>query len=287
MGRMSLYIASLNSGSNGNSYYIGNDSDAILIDAGISCRETERRLKRLSLPVTNLKAIFISHEHIDHISGLPVLSKKYQLPVYITPATLGGSLMKLEKHLVHGFQPEETVPVGGLAVTAFTKSHDAVDPHSFIVSYKNRTVGVFTDIGEPCQNVKRHFSQCDAAFLETNYCEQMLANGNYPAHLKKRISGRKGHLSNAQALDLFLKCNEGRMRYLFLSHLSQNNNSPEAVSGLFSPHAGETEIIIASRYAESKVIRLDDENHFGATIVKKAWQPTSQQLSLFPRTATS
>src|ERR1035437_9709292 len=97
---MSLFITSLNSGSNGNCYYVGNESEAILVDAGISCRETEKRMKRLTLPIQKVKAVFVSHEHSDHIKGIEVLSKKYQLPVSITDATLLHGGLNLEKHLV-------------------------------------------------------------------------------------------------------------------------------------------------------------------------------------------
>src|ERR1700733_14600699 len=100
---MSLFITSLNSGSNGNCYYIGNETEAVLIDAGISCREVEKRMKRLGLSIEKVKAVFISHEHTDHISGLQVLSKKYQLPVYITRATLSYCRLRPEKHLVMSF----------------------------------------------------------------------------------------------------------------------------------------------------------------------------------------
>src|SRR5690349_25125468 len=101
---MSLFIASLNSGSNGNCYYIGNYDEAILVDGGISRRETEKRMKRLGLSIRKVKAIFVSHEHGDHIHGVPALSKKYQLPVYITPATLGHSKLELHEHLVKPLQ---------------------------------------------------------------------------------------------------------------------------------------------------------------------------------------
>src|ERR1700709_1437393 len=97
---MSLFITSLNSGSNGNCYYVGNEREAVLVDAGISCRETEKRMKRLCLSMQKVKAVFISHEHSDHISGLTVLSKKYNLPVYITPATLQSSKLSLQHDLV-------------------------------------------------------------------------------------------------------------------------------------------------------------------------------------------
>ena len=147
---MSLYIASLNSGSNGNCYYIGNDHEAILIDAGISCMETERRLKRLGLLMKKVKAVFVSHEHTDHISGIPVLSKKYRLPVYITAGTLQYSGLKIDKHLIHSFRAYEPVNIGALSVMPFPKFHDANDPHSFIITGNTVKVGVFTDIGMAC-----------------------------------------------------------------------------------------------------------------------------------------
>src|ERR1700748_1269924 len=121
---MSLFIASLNSGSNGNCYYIGNEREAVLIDAGISCRETERRMKRLGLSMQKVKAIFVSHEHSDHINGIAVLSRKYQLPVYITPATLNNSGLQLEHQLVVSFKAYEPVTIGNITISAFPKFHD-------------------------------------------------------------------------------------------------------------------------------------------------------------------
>src|SRR5688572_23810621 len=121
---MSLFIASLNSGSNGNCYYVGNHSEAVLIDAGISCRETERRMANLGLAMEKVKAVFISHEHSDHINGLAVLVKKYRLPVYISEATLRNSGMILPQDLVRHFN-SESVSIGALRVTAFEKQHDA------------------------------------------------------------------------------------------------------------------------------------------------------------------
>lgn len=128
---MKLQLASLNSGSNANCYYIGNDKEAVLIDAGLSSRETEKRMKRLQLDMKQIKAIFISHEHGDHIAGLEVLSKKHQLPVYITPRTLANSNLKLETHLINKFSANNAVTIGDLQILPFTKSHDADDPHSF------------------------------------------------------------------------------------------------------------------------------------------------------------
>ena len=119
---MSLFISSLNSGSNGNCYYIGNDNEAILIDAGISCRETERRMKRLNLGMDKVKAVFISHEHTDHISGVQVLSRRYQLPVYITAATQRMGNLHLEKKLVRRFKADQPVTDWRTQRYSFSKS---------------------------------------------------------------------------------------------------------------------------------------------------------------------
>ncbi|MGB8193635.1 MAG: MBL fold metallo-hydrolase [Chitinophagaceae bacterium] len=271
-----LSITSLNSGSNGNCYYVGNNEEAILVDAGISCREIEKRIKRLGLAMHKVKAVMVSHEHSDHIRGIPVLVKKYQLPCYITPATLQHGGLWLEEQFVRTFNAHEPVTIGGLTITAFPKLHDASDPYSFIVSCKEVRVGVFTDIGSPCEHVIRYFKQCHAAFLEANYDEDMLANGRYPYYLKKRISGEKGHLSNKQALELFLQHRPAFMSHLLLSHLSKENNSPMLVEQLFKTHAGKTEIVVASRFNETPIYTIVGKT--GGLISKKRLPLASAQL---------
>jgi len=278
---MSLFITSLNSGSNGNCYYIGNDTEAVLIDAGISCRETEKRMKRLGLSISLVKAIFVSHEHIDHITGVPGISKKYQIPVYITSDTLQNSNIPVADHLIHSFHSRKQVIIGELHVKAFSKSHDAIDPHSFMISYKQLKVGVFTDIGLPCKKVTDHFNQCHAAFLEANYCEDMLEKGTYPYYLKKRISSDQGHLSNTQALDLFTNHRGTHLSHLVLSHLSKNNNSPNLVNELFSRYAGTTKIVVASRYQETPVFCIECTNYSSEVTANKYSQSANLQLSLF------
>jgi phosphoribosyl 1,2-cyclic phosphodiesterase len=254
---MSLFITSLNSGSNGNCYYIGNSTEAILVDAGISCREIEKRMKKLGLPLEKVKAVFISHEHTDHISGLPVFIKKHKVPVYITPGTLRNGKLKLEKKWIRSFKANKPVVIGELTVTPFPKLHDAIDPFSFVIDCKKIKVGVFTDIGTSCEQVIKHFQQCHAAFLEANYDEQMLEEGSYPFYLKSRIRGGKGHLSNKQALQLFTTHKPAFMSHLVLSHLSKNNNSPTLVHELFNKHAGDVKMIVASRYEETAVYKID------------------------------
>jgi phosphoribosyl 1,2-cyclic phosphodiesterase len=256
---MSLFISSLNSGSNGNCYYIGTSSDAVLIDAGISCREIEKRMKRLGLKMESIKAVFVSHEHSDHVKGLPVLIKKYQLPVYITPLTMRNGGLTFEEQLIKGFNAHEPVTIGELSITAFPKFHDASDPYSFVIYFQKICVGVFTDIGAPCQHLKKYFQQCNAAFLEANYDEEMLEKGNYPYHLKNRIRGGKGHLSNRQALEVFVTHRPVFMTHLLLSHLSKNNNSPAIVEQLFNQHSDKIKIIVASRYVETEVFQISSK----------------------------
>ena len=280
---MSLYISSLNSGSNGNCYYIGNEKEAILVDAGISCRETEKRMKRLELSMDKVKAIFISHEHGDHIAGLNVLAKKFNLSVYITPATAKHARLLIDPSYQKIFQPFKPLQIGNLSVTAFPKFLDAIDPHSFIVSQDAITVGIFTDLGKVCKELTAHFKLCDAAFLEANYDVAMLENGHYPIHLKNRIRGGEGHLSNDEALQLFQQHKPAKLRYLLLSHLSKNNNKPELVQALFSQYAEQTEIIIASRYQETAVYHVTGNNDTSMPrqLSTKKTVKHSSQLSLF------
>lgn len=252
---MALSFTSLNSGSNGNCYYLSNEHDAIFVDAGISCRETEKRMSRLGLEMNKIRAIFVSHEHTDHIRGISVIAKKYDLPVYITEMTLSRSGLSLDPDQIRSFSAHQAVNIGDLTITPFPKFHDASEPHSFTVKSKDVTVGVFTDIGFPCEHVTRYFNECHAAFLEANYDDDLLENGRYPYHLKARIRGGNGHLSNKQALELF--SGKGtHTSHLLLSHLSRDNNSPALVQELFERYAISTKIIIASRDIETELFHI-------------------------------
>jgi phosphoribosyl 1,2-cyclic phosphodiesterase len=277
---MSLHICSLNSGSNANCYYIGNNTEAVLVDAGLSCRETERRMKKAALNIEKIKAIFISHEHSDHITGLPALSKKYRLPVYITYATMFNSKLPIMPELVKTFIANIPITIGELTITPFAKWHDASDPHSFIVSGNGINVGVITDIGHACKEVTRYFKQCHAAFLESNYCEEMLEKGSYPIYLKNRIRSKGGHLSNTQALELFIKHRPPQLKHLILSHLSKNNNDPTLVNRLFTENAGKVTITVASRYAATPVFTIESDKESAAN-KRKSLSTKSEQLLLF------
>ncbi|WP_406826575.1 MBL fold metallo-hydrolase [Pedobacter sp. KACC 23697] len=248
---MALYFTSINSGSNGNCYYIGNDNEAVLVDIGLTCKEVEIRMNRLGLPLNRVKAIFISHEHSDHIKGLAVFAKKYKLPVYISAPTLKSSRLLLDANNTFPLSHQQHVQIGSLKIAAFSKFHDAADPYSFTIECNEVRVGVFTDIGSVCDRLITHFKNCHAAFLEANYDAQMLETGKYPYFLKRRITSGRGHLSNTQALELFVNHKAPYMSHLLLSHLSKDNNDPALVENLFKNVAGDTFVKVASRYEET------------------------------------
>lgn len=271
---MALQIASINSGSNGNCYYVGNETDAVLIDVGISCREVEKRMKKIGLDIKKVKAIFVSHEHGDHIKGLATLAHRYFLPIYITDATAKN--IKLIKHLSKPFVANCSISIGELLISPFLKKHDAINPHSFTVCYNDITVGVFTDIGIVCNNLIHHFKQCNAVILESNYDDEMLEKGPYPIYLKNRIRGDEGHLSNQQAVDLFINHRSSNLSHVLLAHLSKENNTPQIAQQLFEQHAKQTKIIVADRNSASGVYTIANE-----TISHALKNNKPEQLELF------
>lgn len=277
---MSLSICSINSGSNGNCYYVGNDTEAVLVDVGISCKEVESRMKGRGLQMERVKAIFVSHEHTDHIRGIAVLAQKWRLPVYSTKPMRRRGGFWIDKELVHDFVRLQPVQIGGLTITPFPKFHDAADPYSFTVQGNGVTVGVFTDLGKPCSQLVQHFSQCHAAFLESNYDEAMLEKGNYPYYLKNRIRGGNGHLSNREALELFTRHRAPHLSHLLLAHLSKNNNCPHLVAEMFAPYSGSTHVEVASRFEASPVYEI---RNTGAPLFRgtEPETPVQQQLALF------
>lgn len=251
-----IQICALASGSNGNCYYVGNQQHAVLIDAGISRRQVMERMKKRGLDASKVMAIFISHEHSDHSCGVRVLSQKLSVPVYMTKITYNNSREQHRPAQYRPFSPGETVRVGSLAVHTFNKLHDAVDPCSFVVEYQHVRVGVMTDIGLPCDNVKQHVASCDALFLESNYDDKMLWEGPYPQYLKVRVAGNHGHLSNSQAVQLVSDYATERLRYICLSHLSAENNLPQLALESFNHLTHKHQVVLTDRYAAAGVIEL-------------------------------
>ena len=276
-----LFTAAIASGSNGNCYYVGNTEDAILVDAGISAKETERRMAHLGLSMEKVRGIFVSHEHTDHVRGLELLAHRWRLPVWGTRATLSRCRLGRVEPQAIAIAHNAIVEVGNLKIHAFRKRHDAVDPVSFSVCYDGVQVGVFTDIGRCCDNLIEHFRQCQGIFLEANYCEEMLAGGAYPYHLKKRIGGGYGHISNREALEIFLAYRSPSLSHLLLSHLSGNNNTPERALETFLPHAGTTQVLVASRFAPSPLFTITNKSCAAALPTVHLPAKAAAQLSMF------
>lgn len=257
-----MKIASIASGSNGNCYYLGNDDDAILVDAGVSARQIVERMTRLGLSLSRLRGVFISHEHSDHVRGIDVFCRKHAVPVFMTEKTYVSYGRVVSDTLLNHFSPGKPVKIGKICVTPFLKSHDAVEPCSFSVSSGNRNVAVMTDIGCECENVKAHIKNADAVFLESNYDDHMLKAGFYPAYLKRRIASDIGHLSNTQAARLAVTHASSRLKHIFLSHLSANNNTPELALDTFRRFIAQRsdltlDIMLTSREKESSLVCLD------------------------------
>lgn len=249
-------ICAIASGSNGNCYYIGDETEALLIDAGISCKQILLRIKEKNLNPQKIKGVFISHEHSDHVRGARVLAKKLNCPVYITAKTYNALSKNMRPPWPKFFKPDTSITIGEFAIFPFLKNHDASEPCSFRISHQGKNIGVFTDIGEPCSNVIHNLAMCDVAFVESNYDENMLQEGSYPYLLKKRIASSKGHLSNLQSFRLLHENAGNRMKCVFLSHLSAENNTPRLALEAHQLLMSKFEIKLTSRSGPGEVFIL-------------------------------
>lgn len=221
-----IKICSLSSGSNGNAFFIRTGTGCFLVDAGISCKQITLRLLKVGSGIDEVKGIFVTHEHTDHVRGLQVLLKKHRIPVYVTPKTHAQIAETIPRECVRLIQPNERVSIDETTVQALPKSHDAVEPTLFNFYYRDKKISIITDAGYGCDNVIESIRDADALFLESNYDEKMLASGFYPPPLKRRVASDHGHLSNVTAGSLVREHASPNLEYLFLSHLSENNNTP-------------------------------------------------------------
>ena len=251
-----LEICALASGSNGNCYYIGNNTEALLVDAGLSARQLQLRLAEKQIDANKITAILITHEHSDHCRGARVLSKRLQVPVYLTKKTYLAMGKTAQPEVLKWFEPNMEFQLGEFAVFPFTKNHDAADACSFRISYSGKHVGVMTDIGEACDRVKAHFAACHAVFLESNYDDDMLRTGPYPFYLKQRVASQLGHLSNSQAFQLLSEHAGEQLQTVFLSHLSGQNNTPELAYSVFESLSKNYRIELTSRHGATEVFQV-------------------------------
>jgi phosphoribosyl 1,2-cyclic phosphodiesterase len=251
-----VQICALASGSNGNCYYIGDEYDAVLVDAGISRRQVIDRMKEMGLKPEKVRGVFISHEHSDHSRGVRVLAQKLNIPVFMTAITFNNSFPVNQPEKYIPFRPSDVVELGSIKIHTFSKSHDAVEPCSFVIEVQDKYIGVLTDIGEPCSNVQQYVGKCHALFLEANYDEKMLWEGGYPPHLKHRVASKRGHLSNVQALQLVQDHAGEHLQIIYLSHLSEENNTPEIAKSAFQSLQHKHKVLLTNRYAPSGVYSL-------------------------------
>lgn len=287
-----MKYCSIASGSNGNCYYVASGVDAVLVDIGINTKHVELRMAKLGLDPSAIKAIFITHEHTDHIRGLSVFCKRYQIPVYITAGSYKGSRLHLPGELVHIIPIDAQIQIGGLRILAVPKYHDAKEPCSFVVTDGKNNISIMTDIGRGCDNIKHVIRHSDVLLLESNYDEEMLECGRYSYYLKNRIRGGWGHISNTVALELFLTYRSARLKHLILGHLSAENNTVERVLETFTPHCQHIKLSIASRHEESELFDFNDltlqkavekrldHRRSGRDISKKASEITISDASL-------
>jgi len=249
-------ICALASGSNGNCYYIGDENSAVLIDIGIYYKRLIERLDDTGLDKSKIKAVFISHEHTDHIQGARVTSKKLGIPIFYTKKTYHKCYDKNKAENFGFFESGTPYIIDNIKIRSFKKNHDAKDPVSFRIEINNNNIGVMTDIGETDKTVQNEFSKCDAVFLESNYDEDMLINGLYPYYLKERVSSAKGHLSNKQSLELIENFASSKLKTIFLSHISAVNNTHQIIENTFNHLSDRYNIILTSRQKATSIIKI-------------------------------
>ncbi len=223
-----LSFALLGSGSSGNAIVVASGDTCVLIDNGLSYRELVRRAALAEVDLSRLSAVLVTHEHGDHVDGIGTLSRKHDLPVYLTSGTY-HTLPSRIGALPHPrlFRAGEGWSLGDLAIDSFSVNHDAVDPVGYTLSSRGAKVGFAFDLGAPTQLVRQRLAGSHALVVETNYCPELLRTGDYPAQVKQRIDGKFGHLSNQAAASLVRDLLHPALSTVVLVHISENNNTPE------------------------------------------------------------
>ena len=223
-----MRFASLGSGSEGNGLVVEADGTTILIDCGFGIRETTARLARLGLAPSGLAAILVTHEHTDHVGGVPAFAARHGIPVWATFGTLAAVSERFEGMAkVYGFDSHESFAIGALEVAPIPVPHDAREPVQYVIGNGAHRVGVLTDLGVSTPHVEASLDGCNALVLECNHDATMLANGDYPYPLKRRIAGRLGHLDNEAAAGLLGRIDTSKLAHLLAAHLSRQNNTPD------------------------------------------------------------
>ena len=265
-----MRLCSIASGSSGNCIYVGSDKTHLLVDAGISGKKVEFGLNSLDLTTGDLDGILVTHEHSDHIKGLGVFSRKYEIPIYATPGTIAGikessSLGKMPEGLLHPIKADHPFQLGELDVHPFAISHDANEPSGYRIEQDGKSVAVATDLGKYDDYTVENLKNLDAILLEANHDIHMLEVGGYPYYLKQRILGDRGHLSNELSGQLLCDILHDNLKHIMLGHLSKENNIPELAyetvrleidMGDCPYHADDFHLAVAKRDEMSEIISL-------------------------------
>jgi phosphoribosyl 1,2-cyclic phosphodiesterase len=225
-----MEVCALFSGSSGNCIYIESGATAVLLDAGVSMKRIFAEIERIGKSIEKIKAVFVTHEHSDHINGLGPVARRLRVPVYATKKTwyaMYRALGKIEKDKIMPVEIGETIEIDGLAVTAFGIPHDAVQPCGYTFCSGRKKITVATDMGEVCDEVLKIMCGSDGVLLESNHDINMLMQGSYPYYLKQRIRGKNGHLSNDDAAAAAAKLAAEGTKTILLGHLSGENNTSE------------------------------------------------------------
>lgn len=227
-----MELCSITSGSSGNCIYVGTENASVLVDVGISGKRIEAGLNSIERKTAEMDGILITHEHSDHIKGLGVLARKYQIPIFATGGTISAikrssSLGKIDADLFCEIKADETFMIEDLKINPFAISHDAAEPVAYRINHGKKSVGVVTDLGVYNDYTVECLKGLDAVLMEANHDINMLQVGSYPYYLKQRILGNRGHLSNENAGRLLCEILHDKMKAVFLGHLSQENNYEE------------------------------------------------------------
>lgn len=254
-----MQICMLASGSRGNSIYVSDGDTSVLIDAGLSGIEIERRMKSRDLNVDDIDAIIVSHEHSDHIQGVGVLARRYNLPVYISPETYNTASAQLGSiKEIKNFSCGTEFNINDLNIRPFSISHDASDPAGFTIGCNGQKIGIATDLGIATAMVRQHLKDCCCLIIEANHDIRMLEEGPYPWSVKQRVKGRTGHLSNESSRELLMDIITDRMSHVILAHLSQTNNTPEKAFQVVTEHLPDTclKVSVATQTCAGPIIQL-------------------------------
>ena len=265
-----MRLCSIASGSSGNCIYVGDDHTHLLVDTGVSKKRIEEGLLALDIKGEELTGILITHEHIDHIQGLGVFSRRYEIPIYATRGTIEGirncrSLGRMPEGLLHEVALTSRFDLGGMQIRPFAISHDANEPSGFRIENQKKSVAVATDLGMYDTYTVENLTDLNAVVLEANHDIHMLEVGPYPYPLKKRVMGDKGHLSNEWSGRLLCDILHDGLQYVMLGHLSKENNYEELayetvkleVSMGDNPYRGEDiPMMVAKRDSVSEIITL-------------------------------